>query len=436
MLAITLVASSARASEENSAPVFLSLREALRLAIERHVDVIIANERVRRAAARLGQSASTLLPRIEAVSSESRQTTNLLARGIRLPSQDPVVGPYNSFDARFTLSQNLFDAAAFERFRAAWAGKKLSEAERRKARQDVLALVGTFYLDARRAREAVKAGQALLKRDSDKLKIFETRFRSGAASEVEWIRARRDLWQSRQALDRASLNELERRLDLAAALGLPSGRPLRFPKKERDLGIPIPSEDEIEAVRQTHPDVKAANELVRERKLERNAELAEFLPKVSGAMDYGASGSGPSDSEATATIGAKLSWPLFEGGRNFFRLREAKSAARESEARAKDAAIHAEAKTVGAIRALRQAGVFLEAKEADWELASKQWNLARRRYRNGSASFFEVMEAFAERALARDGVDEGGATVLMAEINLAHALGRMEEIVRGQERPK
>src|SRR6185369_15662882 len=80
--------------------VDLSLKRALEMASQRHVSVLMSSERVKQALARQTLARSSLLPTVQGQASEYRQIRNLESQGIEFPGRDPVVGPFNSFDAR------------------------------------------------------------------------------------------------------------------------------------------------------------------------------------------------------------------------------------------------------------------------------------------------------------------------------------------------
>src|SRR5262245_33239041 len=186
-------------SRAETGPLRLSLGEALRIAQERHVEVVVAEERVKQAISRISQARSGLLPQLSATASQNRQTRNLIAVGIEIPGVNPLVGPFNSFDARLGLTQAIFDGAALERLRSARVGKALSLAEAEKTKQDVLALVATLYLEAKRAQESVSLTQSLLKQSEERLRLARSRLQLdlGTSFEVTQLTAERADNQSR-----------------------------------------------------------------------------------------------------------------------------------------------------------------------------------------------------------------------------------------------
>jgi len=104
------------------AAVHLTLPEALKIASQKHVAVLLAGQDVEQALARISQSRSYLLPDISATASQTRRTEDFRSTGIPIPG-DPHIGPFNSFDARLRITQSIFDPQAIARLNAARQGK-------------------------------------------------------------------------------------------------------------------------------------------------------------------------------------------------------------------------------------------------------------------------------------------------------------------------
>jgi outer membrane protein TolC len=410
-------------------PRQLSLQEALSLAKAQHISSILANERVQQSIDRLGQSVSPLLPQVSGDSYQKRQTLNLQTLGITIPSEGPIVGPFNSFDARVSVTQTLFDMTVIQRLRAASAGRDQSEAERKKTEQDVLALVANLYIEAARAADSIEYTKALVRRDRKRSAVEHERLGIGTGSAVVLKRVEADLFDSRHLLENARAQAIERKLDLTAAIGLPANEKIVFvnPRLAED---PVrPTAAEIEQTKRVHPEVEAARQELRVREAERWAELAEFLPKISGFGDYGLSGKSPSNAATTYTMGIQGSISLFEGGASLFKVDEAESRIRESQARIRDVERHTEANILSSIQSLKSALAALSAREADLAAAAEENSIVRHRFETGTGSEVEVLETAAAESGARDARREAAAVYELAHVQLLHALGQVERLI-------
>jgi len=429
MILLTATAKIAFAGESGD-EIRLSFCGALRMASERNVEVIVSDERVKQAVARAGASLSPLLPQFTTSAYQNREKVNLESMGIDIPQINPLVGPFNAFDARMTLEQTLLDAASVARLRSACAGKKLSKEERRKAKEDAMALVADLYIEAERSGETVNAMNAVLLQARENLRIARKKIELGTGSDLEMLEADSGFEDARSRLSAAETRAIEKRLDLLASLGIPPEKRVIFEGEEGWSDFVIPQGEAILRARDNSPDVSVAKALQEERRRERLAEWMELLPKFSGLMDYGASGVTPDNAEATYTFGLKASFPVFEGGKTFFAIREAMSRLRESKARVDDTRSQSEARILKAIQSIEEARVLMESKASAWAFASKRYGLAEHRLRTGTGSTLDVTGAAAQGALAEDDKAEARAVYRLAQVHLAHAMGELENWIR------
>lgn len=432
-LRISLVAcvgliSVAVLASEKLPPLRLSLKSAIAMARRESADVIMANDRVQQSIARLGQTRSNLLPQLNGVVSEQRRTINLEAQGIVIPGQPFVVGPFNTFDARISLTQTIFDMAAISRLSSAQQGITLSQEQARKTRQDTMALVGTFYIEAKRAQDATMLARALMKRDTETVHVARTQQEIGNGSEVAVKQAEAQLADSRNVLEKAVTEAVERRLDLVAALGIPNHQPIEFVSDIGVHDVTLPGDEVVAAASEDHPDVAIAATTMKQHNTDKKTELSAYLPKLTGNADVGQNGQHIMGTNTTYTLGVVLSVPIFDSGLKSKRYQEAVSRVSESRSSLKDVAQRTEAKALSAREALKQARTQVEAAKSQLVYASKDRELAQEKLNIGSGTALDLVRSQANEAFARDGQFEAVATHQMAQINLAHAMGHMESL--------
>jgi len=418
---------------DTDSPLILSMSDALQLAQKRQVDVVVAQERVQQAIARVGQSRSSYLPHLTGGISQSRQTRDLRSSGISLGS-DPVLGPFNAFDARIKLTQTIFDVAAIQRLKAAGEERQLSEAEYDKIKQDVMALVATLFIEAQRAAQREKVFLSLVSRDEKKLRLAYSRLKLGIGSNLEIKQAKADYARSLHDRQFAHSQSIERRLDLAAALGIPSDRPIVFKAEEIAWEEKFISKNERVKALNLHPELRVAQELVHQKKSERLMESAEYLPKISALADYGNSGIEPDDASETYMLGVQATMPIFEGGLRSARIEEAESRLKESEANLQNVGRQLEALALSADESIREAKALLKNKASELSASLEELNLVRQKFQTGWASEIELLEIKAMARLSQDQKQEAEAAYLTAQVSLAHALGKMEQIMDDKDR--
>src|SRR6185369_7531984 len=113
------------------APAQLSLSDAIRLALDNNLATLSAEEQRRAASGFTQQARSALLPNIAGVSYQASITTNLAALGFQpgiFPGiQTSFIGPFNNFDARARLVQNIFDLSAIRNYQSSRQGVRIAE---------------------------------------------------------------------------------------------------------------------------------------------------------------------------------------------------------------------------------------------------------------------------------------------------------------------
>src|SRR5208282_2528498 len=111
LVAVPLLAQDARA------PISLSLKRAVEIATspEGSAKVQLAAEALKQAQARSAEARAAFLPDLESSFSDESRTVNLAAQGltsIKLPFAGfefpTLVGPFDTMDARATVTQNVF----------------------------------------------------------------------------------------------------------------------------------------------------------------------------------------------------------------------------------------------------------------------------------------------------------------------------------------
>ncbi len=411
---------------EANLPMQLSLGDALQMALDRDVNLIVGQERVNQALARMNQSVSFLLPQVTGDISQKRQTRDLRSSGITLPG-DPLVGPFNSFDARVKLTQVLFDRSALERFKTAQLNHQLSSLEYRKVREDTLSLVATFFIEAKRAAQSLKVYKLMLKRDQKQLNLLQSRFESGLSTAVELDKAKTSYAQSLSNWQMAQTDSIDKRLTLCAALGLPLEQEIVFSWDQNDLDRTILLENFSKKTVDQHPDVQVALQKFKFAQSQKSVEVAEYWPKIVAMADYGPSGLEPRDSNDTYTLGVQASVPIWEGGLRHARIKEMESEIKEHQANLEDKQRHIAAAILNAKQYLRQSEMTLKAKKLETHQVDEELKLAKERFLSGIGSNWELINALTQQVLVYDQGDDAVAAHLMAQINLAHAMGQLDQ---------
>ena len=422
LVAAAMLLAGARADAASTA----GIRQAIDAAIENNLTSRLAKADSDAARARAIEAAAYLLPSVIGTASQNRIfKENLAAMGLSGGSIPPLIGPYDSFDARLRLTQLLFDVSLIKRYQAVGAAKELAVKQEEVAREQVAAAAALAYVDALRAQKAVAAAQADLEL-ADRLQAqAEDQRRAGTATGVDVIRAKT---RSAEARVRFLQSEVARRnatIRLQRVAGWPLGEELTLSDDLKDAPVPALALDAAlsQAVR-GRPELAAADLQLRLDEDLLGAERAQRLPSIVGTADLGLSGNKPdSGARTTGSIGAGLSIPIFSGGLLRGRVQEAKAELDRSQARLADARRQVEEDVRLALQSLGEAHEQVDAAAQTRDLAQRQLTMANDRYAAGTSDNVAVVAAQTDLALARDGYVASLAADYVARINLAAALG-------------
>jgi outer membrane protein TolC len=417
-------------------PISLSILETINRALEHNLGVLTASDAISRAdgAQRLAQAG--LMPDINGHVSETRQTINLAAFGFGgfggafagIPS---IVGPFNVFDARVSVTMPVLDFRALNENRAERHNVEAAKYSYKSARDTVVLVAADAYLRtlaaAARAQSAhaqVQTAQALFTQAND----MKT---SGLVAGIDVLRADVQLSTERQRATAADNDYEKEKLGLAHLIGLPIGQPFTLVDTLPDVPIPeMTLQDALDRAYRDRPDYQAALERLHAAESARAAVTGGNLPGIKVNADYGDLGLSIPDSHDTYTLTGLVTVPIFQAGR---------SKAREIQA---DAELRSRRNDVEDLKAtiyydIRTAFLDLQANGEQLEVATRARDLAgqalaesRDRFAAGVANNIEVIQAQEAVAAANEQHIRALYMFNVSKALLARGLGSAEEATR------
>ncbi|HEY6660925.1 MAG TPA: TolC family protein [Pyrinomonadaceae bacterium] len=420
------------AAKVSPAPAQLSLAEAIRLGIENNLVTLTAQEQ-RRAAQGIAQEArSALLPNISGAAFQANITENLAALGFQ-PGTFPgisrtFIGPFNNFDARARLVQNILDFSAIRNYQSTREGVHIAEFQQRLAREQVSEATALTYLETLRSNRNVAAAQANVDLATALFQLAQDQRNAGVATGVDVTRAETRLAQERVGLAQAQTTAEQALLNLQRVIGVPLGSTMTLTDPLVFTPESLPQSDTAVTDALSHrAEVLISEAQVNMFSLERKAVQGELLPSVQFVGDYGISGITPTDTALpTRRVAVQLNVPIFNGGLTQGRLTVATSRQREAELQLGSVRGQVEEDVRLAISALRTTIERVRAADEALRLAQRELEMSRDRFRAGVADNLEVISAQTSLANARAAQVEALAVYNAARLNLAAALGRAE----------
>ncbi len=319
-------------------------------------------------------------------------------------------GQANQYQLGLSVSQNLFTGGRISaQNEAAAAGRRSANIELTAQRaQNVLDVTQAYY-DAALADRLVSISDASFKQTENVLQQVQLNKNVGNVSEFELLRAQvtRDN-QRPQVIQRRSDREVAY-LRLKQLLNIPLEQPVSLttsiddvndmPAGIRLAGLQVgtfTAPDTVSsnraAVRQADEAVNAQRQLLRVAKAQRFPSLS--LSSQYGAVAYPMNGlPGSNDFRANWTIGISTSVPLFTGGRIHGDELVAQANLAESRARLQQVREFAALDARVALNALNQAMSAWEASKGTAEQASRAYQIAEVRYKEGISTQLELNDS-------------------------------------------
>jgi outer membrane protein TolC len=418
------------AAKISAVPDTLSLADAISLATDNNLTTLLARERTTEARGLEKESLAGLLPNVSAAAYQANLTVNIAALGFQ-PGTFPgirtsFIGPFNNFDARVRLQQTIFSLSALRTYQAGRAGVHVAEIQEDLAREQVAIFTALTYLEVLRSDRAVVAAEADVDLGKALLTLAQDQRTAGVATGVDVTRAETRLAQQEVRLAQSQTAFEEARLQLQRVVGLPLGSKLTLTDTLRFTEEPLPAIDSAVAqAEHDRPEARIAEAQLVFLGYRRRAARAELLPNLEFLGDYGVSGITPTNTDLpTRRAAVQLNVPIFNGGLTQGRMAVAASQERQSEFELNSTRGQIEEDVRLAFATLQTTAAGVRAADKSIELAQRELEMARDRFRAGVADNLEVITAQTTLAEARAVQVTALAQYNATRLNLAAALGR------------
>lgn len=338
---------------------------------------------------------------------------------------NPDANPFlveNGFFFGLTLSQVLYDGAAFSSLDGAKVFEEaLAQAEAAERLRVVRAVASAFY-DALLLRERLKVVQQAVDRAQSNVADTRARVELGVQRQLDLLTAEVEL-ANRQTEALRTENDMENVVDtLRQLVALPDGQRIEVRGELVYKPRPLPEREAAvaEAMR-ARPDFMQARSTVRVQEASESAAFGALLPQVFLDANLSANGAVPDDrssvqSAATGAdpfalrreergffddaywfpvfaAGLRLEWNLFDGFANYARLERERIALRKARIAVEQVSLQIQVEVERSLRALRTTQQQLETQERVRALALQNYEQAETLVREGAATQFDLRQA-------------------------------------------
>ena len=415
--------------ERTAEPLELRLADALARGLQHNLGVIIREEGVAGARGERWRALSAVLPDVSGRVSADREVLNLAALGFSgFPGIPAVIGPFNVFDARISLSQPIVDPEGLFKLRQSNQLLDAAQHNYRNARDLVVLAVTNLYLRALAADSRVSAVRAQLETADALAQLADDRKRAGLVPAIDLVRAELQRQTERQRLVVAENVSAKQKLALARAIGLPLGQDVRLTDVMPFIPATLPSlDDAVKNAYEHREDFQSQQAQVNAARSATKSAAAAHLPSMVVDANWGSIGQTVGSAIPTYTIAANVHVPLFNAGADRAKGIEAAASLRRTEAELEDARGRIYYEVQSALLDADAARRQVDLAAHGVELAEQQLEQARDRFGAGVADTIEVVQAQESVANAHDARVASLYGYNAARAALAGALGLAEE---------
>ncbi|WP_422620540.1 efflux transporter outer membrane subunit [Rhodoferax ferrireducens] len=393
------------------------LRELIRLALANNRDLRVAvlNMEQVRAAYQIRRA-------------DQFPTLNLAATGLRQPNTNGNGGISSVYTAGLAMASweiDFFGRVASLK-ESALAQYLASDEARQAAQTSLIAAVANTWLSLQTNDELLALTQRTLVTRDDSLRLTKLRLDNGAASALDFRQA-----ESLTAQARATLAQQRRLRALDVnALTLLVGQPLPDTLLATSATAPVfhdvpaglPSD-----LLTRRPDIRQAEQQLIAANASIGAARAAFFPRISLTASAGSASSELSGLFKNGSWGWTLApqalLPIFDAGRNQANL-DASNAGRDIAVAQYEKAIQSAFREVAdALAGRATLDEQVQAQQVQLDAEADRFRLADLRYRNGVASYLDILDAQRSLFAIQQGVAQTKLAYLQNQVTLYKALG-------------
>ncbi|EDT38669.1 efflux transporter outer membrane subunit [Burkholderia ambifaria] len=342
------------------------------------------------------QAGATLLPRVDANLSATREKVDVVAFG--LPANMPNPGPFTLYDASVSVSYALDVFGGNRRALEALRAQVDYQAYTLDAARLTLAgnVVATAILRASLAQQVALTRQ-LVDAQARQLRIVEARFAAGGVSRADVHAQRALLAQTQASLPPLAARHAQAGHRLAILLGAPpSGDALPDLVLDalalpRTLPVALPS-----TLARERPDIRAAEAVLHQASANVGVATANLYPRFSISAGIGSERTRIADIVSGLNVwnvGLGLTQPLFHGGELRARKRAAEAAYDAAFASYRETVLLALQQVADAMRAVEHDAAELQARDTAAQQAAASRAIAGDRYAAGGISLIDLLDA-------------------------------------------
>jgi outer membrane protein len=409
------------------APLQLTLKQAVQLALKQNPQRVIAQLLVSESDRNSQIARSALLPQAKIDASGSINQYNV--QSIERAPKRAGLGIFQVIEAGPTFSQTILNLPQIRAYQIGREGTHQARADEQTTREIVVNAIVDQYLLILRAlatRDAANSRVALAQRLYDQATELQ---KTGIGLNIDTVRANVELQNERQNLIDAETLTHTTKYGLAALLDLPRDQDLEVADRLDFYDLPtLDKQSLLDQALTSRPEIRSLNSQQRIAKLTTDAAGEQRLPQLDFSGFWFYQGSRFNNGIPAYTYALSLEFPIFTGGR----IRAEEARAKLEEQHVAETRRQLEAQIVNEVKSaldeLTAARNSVDVAILGLKLAQEEVAQAQRRFAAGVTTNVEVITA--QDALARASDNQIGALYQfnLARASLARATGEIEAI--------
>jgi outer membrane protein len=407
------------------APLQLTLKQAVQLALKQNPQRVIAQLLVSESDRNSQIARAALLPQAKVAASGSINQYNV--QSIERAPKREELGVFQIIEAGPAFSQTLLDFQKIRAYQIGREGTHQARADEQTTREIVVNAVVDQYLLILRAlatRDAANARVALAQRLYDQAGELQ---KTGIGLNIDTVRANVELQNERQNLIDAETLTHTTKYGLAALLDLPRDQDLDVADHLDFFDLPaLDKQALLDRALTSRPEIRSLNSQQRIAKLTTDAAGEQRLPTLDFSGFWFYQGSRFNNGIPAYTYALTLEFPIFTGGR----IRAEEAHAKLEQQHVAETRRQVEAQIVDEVKSaldeLTAARNSVDVANLGLQLAQEEVAQAQRRFAAGVTTNVEVITA--QDALARASDNQIGALYQfnLSRASLARAIGEIE----------
>lgn len=410
----------------------IGFQDAIDRGLRNNLGFLVSGDQALTARGERWKELSNLLPNLSARIQEDAQTESLTALGFKrsvFPFPVPrVIGPFNYFDARLSLTQNLFNFKQLEQERSASENLKAAQYNLKDARELVVLAVGNAYLEAIASGARIDTSTAQVANAQALYDKAVDQQKAGLNPAIDTLRAHVELQTRQQQLIAARNDYAKQKLSIARVIGLLPGQEFILTEKAPYHELtPLGVELYLQRAYTARSDYRAAQAQLKAAEFSRRAATAGHFPNLDLSANFGDIGTTPGQSNGTWQVNGGINIPIFAGGKVHSDVLEAEAQLRQARQQLGDLRSRIDYEVRASLLDLSAAADQVAVASSSVDLAEQALTQSKDRFSAGVTDNLEVVQAQEAVASANESYIESLYAHNLAKVELARAIGDAEQ---------